>query len=84
MVCVEKNISVKYYCLFERIRAFLDSGVYAPQNTWTQHPWIRVLESTQQKRCLLGRGLADDPLSLSNETRCRGGVSLSTALSDTL
>lgn len=33
---------------------------------------------------LLGRGLVDDSLSLSNETRTRGDVSRSTALSDTL
>jgi hypothetical protein len=38
---------------------------------------------TQQKKCLLGRGLVDDPLPLSNETRCRGDVSRSTTLSDT-
>ena len=74
----KKNISVRYYFLFEWLRAFLVGRVYA-----AQHSRIRALKSMTGE-CLPGRGLVDDPLSLSNETRCRDGVSRSTALSDTL
>ena len=53
---------------------------YMHRNTYTG---IRILEPMIDEY-LLGRGLVDDPLSLSKETRCRDGVSRSTALSDTL
>ena len=62
---------------------FWIAGVYATGVYALQRNRIHVLEPTIDG-CLLGRGLLDDPFSLSNETRCRGGVSRSTALSDTL
>jgi len=56
-------------------------GICAPQHRY--HAWVTALEHKTDKY-LLGRGLVDDPLSLSNETRCREGVPPSTALSDWL
>jgi hypothetical protein len=47
-------------------------------------PEIRFRASGPWRNNSLGRGLVDDPLSLSYEMRPRGGVPRSTALSDKL
>jgi hypothetical protein len=56
-------------------------GICALQRRY--QAWVSNLEY-KTDRYLLGRGLVDDSLSLSNETRCRDGVSASTAPSDWL